>query len=105
MKAVAAVAAKDTEILDWAETEVISIGAHPHGWEILYAGADGEPATEDGVLFEADGLREALALAWEAQKKLFADQAGTAGEIPVPDIPEVQLRFVGGASVDDAGGD
>lgn len=86
MSAIDGVKAKDTQILDWAETEVISIGAHPYGWEILYAGADGEPATEDGVLFKAEGLREALALAWEAQKRLFAEQAGTAGEIPVPDI-------------------
>jgi len=105
MSAAAAVAAKDTQLLDWAETEVISISAHPLGWEVLYAGADGEPAVEDAKLFEVETIREALATAWEEQKALFAAQAGAAGEVPVPDVPDAQLRFVGGAIVEDAGGD
>lgn len=105
MSTAAAVAAKDSELLDWADTELISTSAHPLGWEVLYAGADGEPATEDAKLFEVDTIREAIAAAWEDQKKLFSEQAGAADDMPVPDIPEIQMRFVGGASVDDAGGD
>ena len=97
---------KDTELLDWQETEVISITAHPLGWEILWAGEDNEPATKDPVLFKTQSMREALAQAMERQAAEIA-LAGeqVTGVEALPDIPESQMRFVAAGRVEDAGGD
>jgi len=97
---------KDTELLDWQETEVISITAHPLGWEILWAGEDNEPATKDPVLFKTQSMREALAQAMERQ----AAEIALAGEQVIavealPDIPEIQMRFGAAGRVEDAGGE
>lgn len=100
------VKAKDTELLDWQETEVISITAHPLGWEIIWAGEDNEPATKDPVLFQTESMREALAQAMERQ----AAEIAAAGEQvtaveALPDIPESQMRFVTAGRVEDGGDD
>ena len=100
--------AKDTELWDWAETEVIAITAHPLGWEILWAGEDNEPSTKDPVLFETKSIREAVAMAKERQA---AEIARTAEQLRAveellpnyPDIPESQMRFVAESRVEDAG--
>lgn len=98
------VAVKDTELLDWQETEVISITAHPLGWEILWAGEDNEPATKDPVLFKTESMREALAMAKERQADEIALTAAERVSIH-PDIPESQMRFVAEGRVEDAGGE
>jgi hypothetical protein len=62
------VAVKDTELLDWFETEVIACNSHPMGWAIMWAAEDNEPATPDTVLFKTDSFREALAQAKARQE-------------------------------------
>lgn len=104
------VKAKDTELLDWQETEVISITAHPLGWELLWAGEDNEPATKDPVLFKTESMREALAQAMERQAAeiaLVAEELRAAEELlpNYPDIPESSMRFVAAGRVEDAGND
>lgn len=85
---------KDTELLDWQETEVISITAHPLGWEIWYAAEDNEPATEEPVLFETECLREALAQAKARQEAEIQAQVQAGGELAaIPDVTENQMRF------------
>jgi hypothetical protein len=74
------VAAKDTELLDWAETEVIGLTAHPFGWEIWYAGEDNEPATPDPVLYQTESMREALAMA-KARQEAEIELSGNSGEL------------------------
>jgi hypothetical protein len=73
------VAVKDTDLLDWAETEVSSITAHPLGWEIIWAGEDNAPAVLDPVLFETDSIREALA---QAKARQEAEINGGCGQLP-----------------------
>jgi len=92
------VAAKDTELLDWAETEVIALTGQANGWEIVWAGEDNEPAHMDPILIEGSSLREVLAIAKERQASEIE-----FGAIPVedmlpnhPDIPDSQLRPGGG---------
>jgi len=66
------VAAKDREILDWIESDVIAMSSHPKGWEFLIAGADDEPMMEDAKLFESPlgCIREAAARAkaWQEEQ-------------------------------------
>lgn len=103
------VAAKDTELIDWVETDVIACNQHPLGWEIWYTGADKEPATPEAVLFQTECIREAWAMAREQQGQLLAAAAGeqlAAAELP--DVPESQFRAGGvgvAVRVDDAGCD
>ncbi len=101
------VEAKDTELLDWAETEVISIAAHPFGWEIMWAGEDNEPAQSDPVLFRTESIREALAQAKARQEAEMQPPEEIGVLAAIPDIPETQQRFVTDPNVrvDDAGGD
>lgn len=82
------VKAKDTELLDWAETEVIALTAHPRGWEIMWAAEDNEPATEEPVLFQTRSLREALAMSMERWN-----------------VARTRGQFVCGGVVEDAGCD
>ena len=66
------VAAKDTELLDWAETDVIALTAQAMGWEIVWAGEDNEPAHMDPILIEGSCLREVLAIAKARQEAEIA---------------------------------
>lgn len=79
------VAVKDTELLDWAETDVISIGSHPSGWEIWWAGPDNEPATPDAVLFKTLSIRDALAQAKARQSRQEADREMAGAVLGVPE--------------------
>lgn len=89
----AVVAAKDSELLDWMETDVIAITTHPLGWEILWTDDLNEQAHPDPVLIEGKSFREVLAIAKERQ----------AAEVPRDefsdylDIPDSQLRPGGSA--------
>ncbi len=62
----------DSELLDWMETEVISIGSHSLGWQILLCGPAGEPASEEAELFEGDDIRTVLKAAKAKQERLRA---------------------------------
>lgn len=53
----------NVELLDWAEKHLLSLHAHPKGWEVLVRMADGEPAAGGPVLYESKSVRCALALA------------------------------------------
>ncbi len=64
---------KSQEALDWMEANVIAMTAHPKGWELLIAGPDGEPATDDAELFEGNSILESVA---RARAKYSAPAAG-----------------------------
>lgn len=87
------VAIKDTELLDWVETEVIALNQHPKGWEIWYRAEDNEPATPDPVFYETRSFREACARAKADQESAIAAAAESSSQQPLPDITDSQMRF------------
>lgn len=86
----AAVAAVDTQLLDWFQAEVIACNQLENGWEIWFRGLDNEPATPNPLLLETTSFREAIAQAKEKQLQILA-----------PNL----LRFISSRRVEDAGVD
>lgn len=70
----------DTEIVDWLESEVISVGTHPLGWQFMLEGPDGEPMDEEEPLIYVEDFREACRKAkdWQdgklGQQREFQDE-------------------------------